>query len=239
MAEQDELERLARCMYEEAFSRLNEHRAREVASKITMLYGPPLVRPDVFLVSFQGGGKDSSPSRPTWPKRLLYLDDPYPFGKALRKRFCDADLFETLEKRTVAMAACFPEARSSEAGSWMAKRGPKAEWRAFSTNWVKRMIDATRPRVVLVFGSKASEALGLKNEWRDVEWRCSDSHMVYGRAEVEGFPAVYCHHLSQGASADGVQKCLAEVERLVDAGGNAVDADDPRREVSAARRRPA
>ena len=234
MTEQRELEQLAQCMYDEAFNRLDE-----VASKITVLYGPPLARPDVFLVSFQGGGKDSSPSCRTWPERLLYLDDTYPFGTRLRKEFCDAGLFETLEKRTVAMAACFPEAPSSKAGSWMVKRGPKAEWRVFSTNWVKRMIGATRPRVVLVFGGKASEALGLKNEWHHVERRCSDSHVVYGRAEIEGFPAVYCHHLSQGASADGVQKCLAEVKLLVDAGGNAVDADDPRREVNAARRRPA
>ena len=213
MTEQHELEQLAKCMYKEAFGRLDERRARE--SKITVLYGPPLVRPDVFLVTFQGGGEDSSPSRRTWPERLLYLDDTYPFGTRLRKEFRDADMFETLEKRTVAMAACFPEARSKDAGSWMVKRGLKAEWRMFSTNWVKRMIRETRPRVVLVFGGKASEALGLKNEWHDVEWRCSDSHMVYGRAEIEGFPAVYCHHLSQGASADGVQKCLDEVNQLI------------------------
>ncbi len=203
-------------MYDEAFSRLDE-----VASKITVLYGPPLVQPDVFLVSFQGGGQDSSPSRRTWPKRLLYLDDTYRFGTQLRKGFRDAGLFETLEKRTVAMAACFPEARSSEADSWMVKQGPKAEWRVFSTNWVKRMLCATRPRVVLVIGSKASKALGLEDVWCDVEWR-RGAGMVYGHAEIEGFPAVYCHHLSQGASTDGVQKCLAEVKRLVDAGGNGV-----------------
>ena len=219
MSEQRELEQLAQCMYDEAFNRLDE-----VASKITVLYGPPLVRPDVFLVSFQGGLEDSSPSCRTWPKRLLYLDDTYRFGTRLCKEFRDADLFETLEKRTVAMAACFPEAPSSNAGSWMVKHGSKARWRAFSTGWVKRMIGATRPRVVLVFGGKASEALGLKDEWHNVEWRCSDSHLVYGRAKIEGFPAVYCHHLSQGASADGVQKCLAEVKRLVDAGGTDVDA---------------
>ena len=215
MTEQHELEQLAKCMYKEAFSRLDERRAREVASKLTVLYGPPLVRPDVFLVSFQGGGKDSSPSRRTWPKRLLYLDDTYRFGKRLRKEFRDAGLFETLEKRTVAMAACFPEAPSKDAASWF-KPGPKAEWREFSTKWVKRMIRKTRPRVVLVIGSKTSRALELEDAWRCVEkGRSANAGKVYGRAEIEDIPAVYCHHLSQGASADGVQKCLDEVNQLI------------------------
>ena len=208
-------------MYRQVFNRL-EGCAGEAPRKITVLYGPPLVRPDVFVVSFQGGGEDTSPSRRTWPERLLYLDDPYRFGTALRKHFREAGLFETLEKRTVAMAACFPEAPASEAGRWMAKRGPKAEWREFSTKWVRRMLRAMRPRVVLVFGGKTSEALGLKEKWREAGWRDSDGHMVYGRAELEGCPAVYCHHLSQGYSTVEVQKCLAEVKRLVDAGGDHV-----------------
>ena len=205
-------------MYREVFNRL-EGSAGEAPRKITVLYGPPLVRPDVFVVSFQGGGQDTSPSPRTWPKRLLYLDDPYRFGERLREHFCNAGLFETLEKRTVAMAACFPEARWFEAGRWAVKSGAKAEWREFSSNWVRRMLHAMRPRVVLVFGIKASDALGLKKAWRDVKRRGSDRHPVYGRAELEGFPAVYCHHLSRGASDSWVQKCLAEVKRLVDAGG--------------------
>ncbi len=140
----------------------------------------------------------------------------------MRKHFREAGLFETLEKRTVAMAACFPEAPASEAGRWMAKRGERAEWRIFSTKWVRRMLRAMRPRVVLVFGGKTSEALGLEQEWRDEDPRSSDGHRVYGRAALEGFAAVFCHHLSQGYSTVGVQKCLAEVKRLVDAGGDHV-----------------
>ena len=200
VTEQRELEQLAQCMYDEAFSRLDG-----AASKITMLYGPPLVRPDVFLVSFQGGGEDRSPSCRTWPERLLYLDDNYSYGTRLGNEFRRAGLFETLEKRTVAMAACFPEAGESEAD--------QAEWRVFSTNWVKRMLRATRPRVVLVLGRNASEALGLEDAWCDVE--CGPGRMgrVYGRAEMEGSPAVYCHDLPR-ASTDDVQKCLIEVKRL-------------------------
>ena len=213
----ERLERLAERMYRETFERLEDPLWSKDVGKVTLLYGPPMVRPDVFLVSFQGGGGDSSPSCRTWPPRLVYLDDPYPFGKALRKNFREAGLYEMLEKRTVAMATCFPEAKSAEASKWMNKRGPKAEWRKFSSAWVRCLIDAMRPRAVLVFGDKASHALGLNNQWRDKESRPRRG-MIFARAEVEGFPpAVYCHHLSQGWAKEEVQACLAEVKRIVNA----------------------
>ena len=41
--------------------------------------------------------------------------------------------------------------------------------------------------------------------------------MIFARAEVEGFPAVYCHHLSQGWAKEEVQVCLAEFKRAVNA----------------------
>lgn len=214
MAEQRELEGLARRMYRETMERCKDPRWREEARKVTLLYGPPMMRPDLFLVSFQGGGEDRSPSRETWPEQLVYLCDPYKFGSALRRNFAAAGLSETLAERTVAMAACFPEAPSAEANSWMAKQGPRAEWRMFSSDWVKRMITAMRPRAVLLFGDKASRALGLHSQWRDVQSRPSRG-MVYARGEVEGFPAVYCHHLSQGWAKEEVQTCLAEVKCIV------------------------
>lgn len=216
MTEQEEVERLAKCMYRETMERLDDPRWAEVAQKVTLLYGPPMVRPDVFLVSFQGGGEDQSPSRPTWPERLVYIDDRYKFGSALRRNFREAGLSETLAKRTVAMAACFPEATSAEANKWMCKRGARAEWRTFSSDWVKRLIGAMRPRAVLLFGDKASRSLGLHHQWRDVQSRPKRGR-VYARGEIDGFPAVYCHHLSQGWAKAEVQECLAEVKRLVSA----------------------
>ena len=231
MTEQEEVKRLARCMYRETMERLDDPRWAEVAQKVTLLYGPPMVRPDVFLVSFQGGGEDQSPSRRTWPERLVYIDDHYKFGSALRRNFREAGLHvpqlershraggrlsETLAKRTVAMAACFPEATSAEANKWMCKRGARAEWRTFSSDWVKRLIGVMRPRTVLLFGDKASRSLGLHHQWRDVQSRPKRG-MVYARGEIDGFPAVYCHHLSQGWAKAEVQECLAEVKRLVSA----------------------
>ena len=216
ISEHNELKRLAMRMYEETWRRIDDPRWEAVVgSKVTVLFGPPMVRPDVVVVSFQGGGEDQSPSRRRWPDRLLYLDDDFSFGPALRSQFAEAGLLETLGRKTVAMATCFPEAPVSEASLWMRKTGPRAEWREFSTAWVKRMLAAMRPSAVLVFGTKASEALGLADRWRDAKRRESDRHMVFGRTEVEGFPAVYCHHLSQAWDAQGVQRCLREVKRLV------------------------
>ena len=161
-------------------------------------------------------GGDTLPSRPTWPQRLLYLDDAYPpFGSRLRKNFREAGLYEMLEKRTVAMAACFPE--DKDAKKWQKKHGPEAEWRKFSSAWVRRLIDAMRPRVVLVFGKAASDALELNNQWRDVKARPGAGQgKFFGRAKVKGCPAVYCRHLSHRATKnEDVQACLAEVKRIV------------------------
>ena len=226
MTNQKELKQLAQRMYCETMERLEDPCWGKVTQKVTLLYGPPMVRPDVFLVSFQGGGGDPSCSLRTWPDKLLYLCDHYPdgtprkrgdsFGKKLRQNFRDAGLWKTLTKRTVAMAACFPE--SAEAEKWTCKQGLRAEWRKYSSAWVRCMIAAMRPRVVLVIGKKASEALEVHDEWRDVERR-KDRHMVYGRTKIEGCPAVYCRHLSQGSAKAQVQKCLRELKRIVDAGG--------------------
>ena len=213
---QQELERLAGRMYKDTCRRLEDSHLREVVKhKITVMYGPPMARPNIMLVSFQGGGGERSPTRHTWPDRLLYLDDDYHFGRALRTQFRAAGLSETLETRTVAMSACFPEAPACEADRWMRKTGPQAEWREFSSDWVRRMLRAMRPRAVVVFGAKASEALGLEGDWRNERLRDSDGHRVYGVAEIEGCPAVYCHHLSQGYSGHWVQTCLREVGRIV------------------------
>lgn len=213
--EQEELKRLASRMYCEIFQRLEDPRMREVVNhKVTAMYGPPMVRPDVALVSFQGGGGDDSPSRRTWPGRLLYLDDHFAFGRTLRRQFDDAGLDEVLRERTVAMAACFPEARTSESGRWTSKSGPRAEWREFSSAWVRRMLAAMRPRAVLVFGTKASLALGLEERWRNVE-QDSRGWRAFGRATIEDCPAVYCQHLSQGWMRRWVQMSLREVACLV------------------------
>ena len=209
------VERLALRMYDETFERLDDRRLSEVVrDKVTVMYGPPMVRPDLALVSFQGGGGDRTTTARSWPERLVYLDDDFVFGRTLRRQCAEAGLGETLEKRTVAMAACFPEAPRSQAGLWMVKSGARAEWRVFSVAWVKRMLAAMLPRAVLVFGTKASRAMEMEGEWRN-ERRDSRGWRTFGYAEIEGCPAIYCQHLSQGWKRDHVQTSLREARCLI------------------------
>lgn len=217
--DQQGLERLARQMYDETFRRLDDSRLNKVVKhKITVMYGPPMVRPDLALVSFQGGGGDRSPSVRSWPEKLLYLDDDFSFGRALRSQFAAVGMVETLERRTVAMASCFPEAPSGEANRWMRKVGARANWREFSVVWVRQMLAAMSPRVTLVFGKKASQAMGMDDEWREEE-RDSRGWRGFGRAEIEGCPALYCQHLSHGWKTEYVQMSIREAGRLIRGGG--------------------
>ncbi|MCY4130323.1 MAG: hypothetical protein OXG15_13910 [Gammaproteobacteria bacterium] len=213
---QRELEALCSTMYDEIRERsLERSFAAVVKNRITALYGPPMVEPDLLLVSFQGGGEDKTPTKYTWPDELLYLHDDYRFGTRLRKESKRAGLFEVLKRSTVAIAACFPEAHVSEAELWLGKSGPRRDWLEFSTTWLRRLIRAMQPKVVLVVGAKASRALHLENQWLDEEYGRGSVGRVFGRAHIENRPTIFCHHLSQGASTANVQKSLREVVRLL------------------------
>ena len=212
--EQDKLEQLAQRIYDEAHARCELPAMGEVVNRMTILYGPLRIHPDLALVSFQGGAEDPQPSPKTWPERLQYLDNPYKFGRVLQRYFEQAGLSGTLESNTVALAAVFPEAPTRDARKWMAKTGPRAEWRRFSSHWVRRLLQAMQPRVVLVFGKYASESLGIDDDWRD-EVCAEHRGRVFGRGHVFGSPAVYCHHLSQAYKADEVAYCLNEVKSII------------------------
>jgi hypothetical protein len=119
-------------------------------------------------------------------KRLLYRDDPYKFGTALRRYMGAVGLSDTLANRTVAQAVVFPQAPTSQAGSWMAKTGPKARWREFSKSWTERLVEAQRPKVVLIFGDKASGVLrhiADRRLSRPSRPRSGGSHQRLGRRQ--------------------------------------------------------
>ena len=211
---QDDLERLAQRAYDEAQELCKQPGMGEVVKRMTILYGPPRLRPDLALVSFQGGAEDPSPSPTTWPPQLRYLDSPYRFGRNLRRYFGQAGLLQMFESNTVALASVFPEAPACEARKWLAKRGPRARWRQFSSQWTSRLLRAMQPRVILVFGQNASGSLGLEDEWRDAVY-AGRRGRVFARGDMFGSPAVYCHHLSQGYKSKEVAFCLNKVKSLV------------------------
>ncbi len=149
----------------------------------------------------------------TWPSRLLYLDDHFRFGTALRGLCRDTGLSASLESSAMAFPAVFPQAPSREAGRWMKKTRPHAQWRRHSADWVRRLVDAIRPKVVIVFGAKVSEVLNIN--WEDAEHVHKQGHQTFGLSTFRGSPAVYCHHLSQGCPMSEARKCFQHAKRLI------------------------
>ena len=131
-----------------------------------------------------------------------------------------------LKSSTVALAAVFPEARAHDAVKWIARTGPRAVWRTFSSGWVLRLLRAMRPKTVLVIGKNASVSLGIEDDWRD-ESIIPRRGRVFARGQVCEAPAVYCHHLSQGCKDDEVAHYLTEVRLLFN--GHAFDTYTSRR----------
>lgn len=209
-----ELNALTKRMYTEARERTRDPKWNAVIDpKITIMFGPPMVKPDLVLVSFQGGAGDRSPTKWEWPDKLVYLDSRFAFGRNLTKLFNEAGHASMLKYRTTAITTCFPEARANDASKWIRKTGAYALWRNFSSNWARRMLRAMQPRSIIVFGKKASQSLGLEGCWSDV--KRNGNGQWYGHTEIEGCPAVYCHHLSQGYKKSQVHYCLRAVESIV------------------------
>ncbi len=211
---EEALQHLTQRMYAEVATMMCDAEMQSVVTDgLTVLYGPPMVRPDIGIITFQGGGADKS-VQASAPKRLLYRGDPYKFGTALRRYMGAVGLSDTLANRTVAQAVIFPQAPTSQAGGWMAKTGPKARWREFSKDWTTRLVEAQQPKVVLVFGGKASAVLGI--EWREIERKHKQYHMTFARADWMGIPTVFCHHLSIGCPESEAIRCMGEVKVLID-----------------------
>lgn len=187
--------------------------AAVVAHGLTVCYGPVLARPALAVLSFQGGGADPAIQREP-PARLLYAHDPYKFGTALRRYADGAGLAEVIQTSTIAHPVIFPQAPTAEAGRWLTSRGPRGAWRQLSQTWVARLIEAQRPRAMIVFGDKAGAALPFG--WRDEEFRHSQNHRTFARGEWRGIPAIYCHHLSIGCPAAEAEKCFHAVRHLIE-----------------------
>ena len=175
-------------------------------------YGPPIPEPDLLLLTFQGGGECPIVQQ-TWPQELLYSGDPYRFGKTLRSLCRDTGLSASLNSSAMAFPAVFPQAPPSEADWWMKKPGPYLVWRRHSADWVTRLVDVIRPKVMIVFGTKASEVLDIR--WPNLERTHKQGHPTFGVSEFRGSPAVFCHHLSQGCPRSEALKCFRYAKGLL------------------------
>ncbi len=209
-----ELERMLSQAYSETRSLLEDQTLGSVVKRgFIISYGPPILEPDLLLISFQGGRDTLREGQTTWPKRLLYLDSPYKFGRNLRNLCREAGLYSSLETSTMAFPAVFPQAPSSEAGKWKNNKEPYGKWRQHSTEWVRKLATEAKPKVVIVFGAGASGVLEIA--WKEKEYNHGQGWQTFGVSEFCGAPAVFCSHLSQGYSRSEVLKSLARAKTYI------------------------
>ena len=137
-------------------------------------YGPPLPNPDLLFLSFQGAGNTSRRVQDTWPQKLRCLDSQSKFNTTLRDMCYHTELFSSLQSSAMAFPTVFPQALSKEAGRWMRKTGPYPVWRDHAKFWVERLVKVIKPKVVIVFGVKASKVFDIS--WEDVEHNHGGGH---------------------------------------------------------------
>ena len=166
-SDDQKLKELLREAYADTHEKMNDPKMRMVVKDgLIISYGPPISRPDMLLISFQGGANTHRDIHCTWPERLHYLDSTSKFGKNLRQVCRDTCLYHSLEHSTMALPVVFAQARDREADLWKRKAGPRADWRTHSVDWVKRLAREIRPKVVIASGTGTSDALGLNTRRR-------------------------------------------------------------------------
>ena len=209
----DSIEALLREAYSTTHEMLKDPKLGSVVQHgLLISYGPPIATPDLLLLTFQGGG-ESPVVQETWPKRLLYANDPYKFGTILRGLFQDTGLSSSLQSSAMAFPAVFPQAPSREAGRWMKKTGPHANWRCHSAECVERLVESINPKVVIVFGNKTSEVFDIR--WEKIERIHAQGHQTFGVSTFQRAPAVFCHHLSQGFVKSEALMCFRYAKGVI------------------------
>ena len=212
----DSIEGLLREAYSATHKMLNDPELGSVVKDgLLISYGPPIPEPDLLLLSFQGGGADQVVQK-EWASRLLYLDSQENFGKNLRKLCRATGLYTSLETSTMAFPTVFPQAPSKEADCWEKGKGPYSVWRQHSVDWVKRLVEAINPKVVMVFGGRASRVFDIR--WDKIERLHAQNHQTFGESTFQDAPAVFCHRLSQGFVKAEAFKCFRYAKRLISEG---------------------
>ena len=181
---------------------------------LSVCYGPVKWKPDLALITFQGGGADKTVQKKP-PREFLYAHDPYKFGTAVRRFSQEARMLDNIKTNSIAHPVVFPQGPTAEAGKWMARSGPRSSWREFSLDYLEKLLLAQAPKVVMVFGSKASELLEIA--WNRRAYNHPQGHMTFGLGEVLGRPAVYCHHLSIGCPSEEAKRCFCTAHDLMKA----------------------
>ena len=89
-------------------------------------------------------------------------------------------------------------------------------WREHSAHRVRRLVKVIKPKVVMVFGDRASRVFDI--QWENVERNHGQHHQTFGVSTFQGAPAVFCHHLSQGYVKSEALKCFNYAKKLISEG---------------------
>ena len=198
---QGDLEREVRCIYDEANAYATLHGG--VQYGMNVLYGPPILKPKVMIVSIQGGAADGRAPQTKWPTDFVYLTKEHPFGKRLVGDFESAGLGDILSDSVVATNIAFPQA--PDFGKWRGSLIAQA-WLKKSTSWVKELIRLMQPEVILTYGSPPFSRLVGRSKRQIVE-----------QTTFNGTPLVACDHLaSRRLTRDDRSDAIDRVRRLID-----------------------
>ena len=212
----DSIEQLLNEAYSKTHDMLGDSTLGPVVQHgLLISYGPPVLEPDLLFLTFQGGGENPEVQK-TWPQELLYVDSPYKFGTALRGLCRETGLYSSLQSSAMAFPTVFPQAPSGDARRWEKGTGSYLIWREHSTQWVRRFVKVIKPKVVMVFGDRASRVFDI--QWENVESNHGQYHQTFGTSTFQGAPAVFCHHLSQGYVKSEALKCFNYAKKIISEG---------------------
>ena len=107
---------------------------------------------------------------------------------------------------------CFLRHHPRKRYCWEKGKGPYSVWRQHSVDWVKRLVEAINPKVVMVFGGRASRVFDIR--WDKIERLHAQNHQTFGVSTFQGAPAVFCHHLSRSKDSEAL-KCFRYAKRLI------------------------
>ena len=203
------LEREVQRIYDEANAYADHHGG--VCYGMNILYGPPILRPKVMIVSIQGGGKDRKPPQTKWPLELTYRKQGHPsrgnrrsdFGSKLVTDFERAGLAHVLNSNAVATNIAFPQAPKYD--EWLRIQGAK-EWLQKSSEWVVELVELTAPKAILTYGAEPFKRLVGRKK----------NGVVEETTTKNTTPLVGCHHLAAwGLKLVERDHAIARLKKLI------------------------
>jgi len=160
-----------------------------------ILYGPPFVEAPIFFIGYQPGRGLKSPeeerkygSEDRWPSRCEYVTEDWALAKNMRSMFP-----QELLERCVGLNAIFVRSPSVQHYRSHVEGELRREIEAFCLANVGRLVEALRPKLVVVVGF---ETLALFGESTPVLRSDKLGRVLTKAARVAGRPAVGTLHLS-------------------------------------------